>query len=146
MVRLYAGSIVETRRFGKIPTAPETSRNRIMADDATNAQNWRPGISEDKLLNSHFVRAGYKVWGAGKIYHGAEDRGGDWTDYFPGSRGKPALHPSARDDGVGGIKFGPLACSDEEMSDHGVVDYGIAYHAPAHAPYVRVHIRPGSGA
>ena len=30
------------RRFGKIPTAPETSRNRIIADDATNAQNSRP--------------------------------------------------------------------------------------------------------
>jgi polysaccharide chain length determinant protein (PEP-CTERM system associated) len=44
-----------------------------------NGQNWRPGIAEQKLLNTHFARAGYRVFGAGKIYHGASDRGGDWT-------------------------------------------------------------------
>jgi arylsulfatase A-like enzyme len=90
-----------------------------------NSQNWRPGISEDKLLNSHFVRAGYRVYGAGKIYHGAFDRGGDWTDYFAGKGGKLQLHPSAKNDGVGGIKFAPLANSDEEMPDYGVVSYGL---------------------
>jgi arylsulfatase A-like enzyme len=94
----------------------------------TNAQNWRPGISEEKLLNSHFVRAGYQVYGAGKIYHGAADRGGDWTDYFPGTEGKKdlKLDPSAPNDGVGTIKFGPLANTDEEMPDYGVVNYGLA--------------------
>jgi arylsulfatase A-like enzyme len=91
-----------------------------------NSQNWRPGISEDKLLNSHYARAGYRVYGAGKIYHGAGDRGGVWDDYFTGEKnGVLKLHPSARDDGVGGIKFGPLANSDEEMPDYAVVSYGI---------------------
>jgi len=90
-----------------------------------NSQNWRPGITEDKLLNSHFFRSGYQVFGAGKIYHGAGDRGGDWTDYFPGTGGPLKLHPSANDDGVGGIKFGPLANTDEEMPDYGVVSYCI---------------------
>jgi arylsulfatase A-like enzyme len=92
-----------------------------------NGQNWRPGISEDKLLNSHFARVGYRVYGAGKIYHGAGDRGGHWDDYFAGDGqgGKLGLklHPTAKDDGVGGIKFGPLACSDEEMPDYGMVSY-----------------------
>ena len=73
-----------------------------------NNQNWRPGISEDKLLNSHFARAGYRIYGAGKIYHGAGDRGGHWDDYFPGRGGALKLHPSAKDDGVGSLKFGPL--------------------------------------
>ena len=91
-----------------------------------NSQNWRPGISEDKLLNSHFARAGYRVYGAGKIYHGAGDRGGAWDDYFPGEKsGALTLHPSAKDDGVGGIKFGPLANADEEMPDYAVVSYGL---------------------
>ena len=90
-----------------------------------NAQNWRPGISEDKLLNSHFVRAGYRVFGSGKIYHGAGDRGGDWTDYFVPPGGDLKLHPSAKDDGVGGIKFGPLANRDEEMPDYHVATYCI---------------------
>ena len=89
-----------------------------------NGQNWRPGISEDKLLNSHFARAGYRVYGAGKIYHGAADRGGDWTDYFPGEGGT-RRHPDAKDDGVGGIRFYPLANSDEEMPDYSVVSYGL---------------------
>jgi arylsulfatase A-like enzyme len=91
----------------------------------TNAQNWRPGISEDKLLNSHFARAGYRVYGAGKIYHGAGDRGGQWDDYFPGKGGRLQRHPLAKDEGVGDIAFSPLANTDEEMTDYGVVSYGI---------------------
>ncbi len=91
-----------------------------------NGQDWRQSISEDKLLNTAFARAGYRVYGAGKIYHGAADRGGDWTDYFTGEGGsKLQPHPSAKDDGVGGIKFAPLANSDEEMPDYKVVSYGI---------------------
>ena len=91
-----------------------------------NEQNWRPGISEDKLLNSHFSRAGYRVYGAGKIYHGAGDRGGVWDDYFAGDKQAGLkLHPTAKDDGVGGIKFGPLDNTDEEMPDYGVISYGL---------------------
>lgn len=89
-----------------------------------NSQNWRPGIREDKLLNSQFARAGYRVYGAGKIYHGPGDRGGEWTDYFPG-KGETHRHPDAKDNGVGGIQFYPLANSDEEMPDYSVVSYGL---------------------
>lgn len=89
-----------------------------------NGQNWRPGIKEDLLLNSHFAKAGYGVFGAGKIYHGAGDRGGHWDDYFP-SNGQTVRHPDAKDDGVGGIAFYPLASKDEEMPDYKVVSYGL---------------------
>jgi arylsulfatase A-like enzyme len=89
-----------------------------------NGQNWRPGISDDKLLNTHFARHGYRVYGAGKIYHGAADRGGHWDDYFAG-RGAQRRHPEAKDGGVGGIQFYPLANSDEEMADYGAVSYGL---------------------
>lgn len=90
-----------------------------------NDQNWRPGISEDKLLNSHLAKNGYAVFGAGKIYHGAGDRGGHFDEYFPGKGGPMKLHPEAKNDGVGGIKFAPLAGTDEEMADHGVVTWCI---------------------
>ena len=90
-----------------------------------NNQDWRPGISEDKLLNSHLAKNGYAVFGAGKIYHGAGDRGGHFDEYFPGKGGPMKLHPDAKDDGVGGIKFAPLAGTDEEMADHGVVTWCI---------------------
>lgn len=89
-----------------------------------NDQNWRPGISEDKLLNSQFFKAGYRVYGAGKIYHGAGDRGGDWTDYFDGN-GTTQRHPDAKDEGVGSLRFYPLANRDEEMPDYSVVNYGL---------------------
>ena len=95
-----------------------------------NNQPWGPGISKDKLLNTHFAQHGYRVYGAGKIYHSSE-RGGTWTDYHTGGgKGGGAkkaltLHPSAKDDGVGGIKFGPLANTDEDMPDHATVDYCI---------------------
>jgi arylsulfatase A-like enzyme len=88
-----------------------------------NEQNWRPGISEDKLLNTQFAKAGYDVFGAGKIYHGAPDRGGEWTDYFPGDR--PRLEDKQELDGVGGLQFAKLKLRDEDMSDYGVVSYGL---------------------
>jgi arylsulfatase A-like enzyme len=89
-----------------------------------NGQNWRRGITQDKLLNTHFAWAGYRVYGAGKIYHGAADRGGDWTDYFDG-HAQTQPHPDAKNSGVGGIKFYPLATRDEEMPDYKVVSYGL---------------------
>jgi arylsulfatase A-like enzyme len=89
-----------------------------------NGQNWRAGVSEDKLLNSHFARAGYRVYGAGKIYHGAADRGGTWTDYFPGM-GNTHRHADAANDGVGSLRFYPATEQDEEMPDYKVVSYGL---------------------
>jgi arylsulfatase A-like enzyme len=89
-----------------------------------NGQNWRPGIKEEILLNSHLAKNGYSVFGCGKIYHGAGDRGGHWDDYFAGN-GATQKHPDAKDTGVGGIQFYPLANSDEEMPDYKVVSYGL---------------------
>lgn len=128
--RLAKQGVTFTRAYCTAP-ACNPSRASLMSGQRPsttgcylNSQNWRPGISEDKLLNSHFAKAGYRVYGAGKIYHGAADRGGEWTDYFPG-KGTPKRHPDAKDDGVGGIQFYPVAESDEEMPDYGVVSYGI---------------------
>jgi arylsulfatase A-like enzyme len=130
--RLAKMGVTFTRAYCTAP-ACNPSRASLMSGQRpsttgcyTNDQNWRPGISEDKLLNSHFMRHGYRVYGSGKIYHGSYDRGGDWTDYFTGAGKKtPARHPSAKDDGVGGIAFYPLAGDDADMPDHAVTDYCI---------------------
>lgn len=90
-----------------------------------NGQNWRPGISEDLLLNTVLSKNGYRVYGAGKIYHGAGDRGGLFDDYFAGKDGNRKGRPDAKDNGVGGISFAPLACADEDMPDHAVVSWCI---------------------
>jgi arylsulfatase A-like enzyme len=128
---LAAEGVTFTRAYCSAP-ACNPSRASLMSGQRpsstgcyTNAQNWRPGISEDKLLNTHFAENGYAVFGAGKIYHGAGDRGGHWDDYFAGDRGGLQRHPDAADDGVGGIKFYPVANTDEEMPDYKAVSYGL---------------------
>ena len=91
-----------------------------------NSQDWKPAISEDKLLNTTMMKAGYDVYGAGKIYHGGFGHGQKWTEYFSKEGGSAMRRdPSAKDDGVGGIKFSPLANTDEDMPDYKVVTYGI---------------------
>lgn len=90
-----------------------------------NGQNWRPGISEDLLLNTVLSKNGYRVYGAGKIYHGAADRGGLFDDYFMGKGGNRKGRSDGKDHGVGGISFAPLACTDEDMPDHAVVSWCI---------------------
>src|SRR5687767_2120823 len=99
--RLAKQGVTFTRAYCNAP-ACNPSRASLMSGQRPsttgcylNGQNWRPGISEDKLLNTHFARAGYRVYGAGKIYHGAGDRGGEWSDYFPG-KGNTQRHPDAK--------------------------------------------------
>ena len=128
--RLAASGVTFTRAYCTAP-ACNPSRASLMSGQRPsstgcylNGQNWRPGISEEKLLNSHFAKAGYRIYGAGKIYHGPADRGGHWDEYFAGT-GKARKHPSAVNDGVGGIKFYPLASTDEDMPDYSVVSYGL---------------------
>jgi arylsulfatase A-like enzyme len=91
-----------------------------------NSQDWRPYVSTDKLLNTTFLNAGYEVYGAGKIYHGSYGNTDQWSEFFSKSGGgKVRRHPTAKNDGVGGIKFSPLANADEDMPDYKNVSYGI---------------------
>ena len=91
-----------------------------------NGQDWTRVIGQDKTLTTQFLQAGYDVFGAGKIYHSSLHRDGEWTEYFaPSERPQLHLHPSAKNDGVSGIKFGPLANDDQDMPDYKVVSYGL---------------------
>lgn len=90
-----------------------------------NAQDWRPVIATDKLLNTTFLNAGYHVFGAGKIYHGSYGNTDQWSDFFGRTGGQAKRHPSAKNDGVGGIKFYPLQGDDSQMPDFQSVSFGI---------------------
>jgi arylsulfatase A-like enzyme len=90
-----------------------------------NSQDWRPHISTDKVLNKTFLDAGYNVFGTGKIYHGSYGDTEHWTEFFKKTDGKLKRHPSAKDNGVGGIAFYPLEGNDEDMPDYKSVSYGI---------------------
>ena len=89
-----------------------------------NSDDWRTVIPPEKTLISTFRKAGYLTLGSGKIYHGGYDRTSEWEDYLE-NEGKSGPLP-AGDKGVGGIRFGVIEADDSELSDHKIVDYGIA--------------------
>ncbi|HEY4262934.1 MAG TPA: sulfatase [Schlesneria sp.] len=88
----------------------------------TNNNDWRPTISEDLPLTTTFRKAGYDVVGAGKIYHESFARRSEWNDFLANPGKDPV--PTG-DTGVGGIKFAPLDCKDEDLREWKVVNYGI---------------------
>lgn len=90
-----------------------------------NNVDFRPIVPPAKMLTSAFRDAGYFVHGSGKIYHEAYRRRDEWDDYLDKERRDP--RPAAgQSEGVGGIKFAPLDCRDDQLSDWGIADYGIA--------------------
>lgn len=87
-----------------------------------NDDDWRPVIPEEKTLPTTFRKAGYEVLGSGKIYHGGFDRKSEWSEY-PAEKKNDPKPPG--NDGVGGIKFAPLDCKDEDLSDWQIANYAI---------------------
>lgn len=91
-----------------------------------NGQDWRRVVPAERTLVTTFRRAGYRTLGAGKIYHGGFDRHEEWDDYLQReTQASVPRHASANGDGVGGIKFAPLDCRDEDLADWSIVQYGI---------------------
>lgn len=92
-----------------------------------NGQAWSPSIKRDQVITTQFIKAGYRVVGAGKIFHGSARRPGEWTEYFePKGKARLQLDPSAKPDGgVDVLRFGPLANRDDEMPDYRAVSYAI---------------------
>jgi arylsulfatase A-like enzyme len=96
-----------------------------------NQVDWRPHIAREKTLITHFRSNGYVTLGAGKAYHGSFDREEEWDEYGV-ERRKPCKLLNAND-GVGGIKFSPVDCGDDGISDYSIADYGIAQLERKHA-------------
>ncbi len=95
-----------------------------------NNNDWRPAVPEEQTLTHAFRGAGYFVAGAGKIYHEAYKRLEDWDDYLRAEErtagGKAKKQSKAEvDGGVGGIKFAPLDCADDELPDYHITSYAI---------------------
>jgi len=90
-----------------------------------NYQDWTAALAVSTTLPAQFLAAGYDVFGAGKIYHSSIYRPGEWTDHFDPEHVKLKRDPSARNDGVGGIKFYPVTNAPEEMPDFLSVSWAI---------------------
>ncbi|HZO86284.1 MAG TPA: sulfatase, partial [Verrucomicrobiae bacterium] len=88
-----------------------------------NAIDFRPHITPEQTLNSHFRKHGYFVAGAGKIYHGGGGRINEWDDYMRGGAGEPK--GKLEDRSAGPIKFGVLDCDDSELGDYRIASWII---------------------
>lgn len=95
-----------------------------------NGQDWRRVVPEELPLTTTFRRAGYYVCGAGKIYHESYKRRSEWDDYLEDAGRDP--EPQG-DTGVGGIRFAPLDCGDEDLREWKIVNYGIDQLRKQHA-------------
>ncbi|HUQ69417.1 MAG TPA: sulfatase [Planctomycetaceae bacterium] len=92
-----------------------------------NGQDWKKAIPKEQTLTTQFLNAGYNVYGAGKIYHSSDHRDGEWTDYAKDGGDPKTFAKSAKNDGVGGIKFAPLDCEDSDMQDYRTVSFGLEH-------------------
>ena len=85
-----------------------------------NSNPWRPVLPKVITLARHFKDNGYFCGGFGKVYHGRYADPSDWDIWHaaPGDRRKASPEKHLGDGGVGGIRFGPLSNTDEQMIDH----------------------------
>jgi arylsulfatase A-like enzyme len=88
-----------------------------------NPDDYRPHIRPEQTLNSHFRANGYRVTGAGKIYHGGGGRRSEWDDYAKptGDRRVEVLEREA----VGALKWAMLEGGDDVLNDFHTVSYCI---------------------
>lgn len=126
--RLAANGLSFTRSYCAAPSC-NPSRAALMSGLRPgqsgvygNNDDWRRVLDEKLALTTTFRNAGYYVAGAGKIYHEAYRRPGEWDDYLE----KSAKEPSPPGDkGVGGIRFGAVDANDEDLREWNIVQYGI---------------------
>ena len=88
-----------------------------------NSNDYRPHIDSAKTLNVHFRKHGYRMIGAGKIYHGRFERRKDWDQYFK-PKGVPQKGVISQSD-FNGVKWSILKGGDETVGDTQTVDFCI---------------------
>lgn len=88
-----------------------------------NPNDYRPHIPSDRTLNVWFRKHGYRVTGAGKIYHGRFERFGDWDDYLKRPKVKSAGFYSKSNHN--GITYSVLKGGDDTVADYFTVNYCI---------------------
>jgi len=89
-----------------------------------NGQNYAQAFKPDVCLPMQFKNAGYRTMAAGKIYHGGPGDASQWDEIGRPGRGDAKPKPG-QNTGVGGIKFAPLDCNDDEMADWGIATFAV---------------------
>jgi arylsulfatase A-like enzyme len=96
-----------------------------------NPQPWRksPVLADAVTIPQHFIAHGYRVTGAGKIYHGAFPDPPSWHEYFPSQQNNKPDDPLPPNRPLNGIPktdqfdWGPVDAPDEQMGDWKVADW-----------------------
>lgn len=127
--RLAQRGVSFARAYCAVP-ACEPSRAALMHGQRPwttacyyNGDGWKALLSEGNGLSAQFLKAGYHVAGAGKIYHGDEYFKSEWSEYMP--------HNKAMEHGKGVDKyegyFTPVEhdLKDEDIGDWHAVNYCI---------------------
>lgn len=87
-----------------------------------NGDDYRPHLPQERMLNAHFRANGYRVVGAGKIYHGRYGIGTEWDDYLERKSDEAVAIVSKN---VGGIRWAQLKGDDSVVNDYATVSYCI---------------------
>jgi arylsulfatase A-like enzyme len=119
--RAYCASPVCNPSRTALMTGLRSSSSAVYGNDVNRA---RTPCKDVVPLNTHFRNNGYRVVGAGKIYHGDGDQWGEWDEYAK-VRGHELLPATGENEGVGGIRFAPSDGTDEETHDFHTVEYCI---------------------
>jgi arylsulfatase A-like enzyme len=91
-----------------------------------------PALANAVSLGQHFIANGYRVMGAGKIYHTAYPDAATWQEYFPSQRknkpddARPAKLPANGIPNTGNFDWGEVHAPFEQMGDAQVVDWCAA--------------------
>ncbi len=88
-----------------------------------NGDKWKTILPEGQGLTAPFLRAGYRVSGAGKIYHGDQYFPSEWTEYMDSTGLSAAGRGVGKDDGFHQPMTHDL--KDEDISDWQTVNYCI---------------------
>jgi arylsulfatase A-like enzyme/fermentation-respiration switch protein FrsA (DUF1100 family) len=132
--RLAARGVVFTRAYCAAP-ACNPSRAGVLCGVRPstsgvyhNDNPWRRALPAAVTLPQHFRAHGYRVAGAGKIFHGGQNDRASWDEYFrqpadPMPPGRPlnGLPQAAHFD------WGAVDAPDEAMGDHRVVAWASEY-------------------
>jgi len=93
-----------------------------------NSNPWRPQMPDAVTLPQHFMAHGYKVHGAGKIFHGRFKDPQSWHVYMsrPGDPA-PKKRPANGIPNTAHFDWGPVDEDDDAMGDTQVTNFGIEF-------------------
>ncbi len=127
--RLAKQGVTFTRAYCAVP-ACEPSRAALMSGRRpwttscyNNGDLWKECLTEGEQLSAQFLKAGYYVGGAGKIYHSGAYFPGEWTEYMDDKGLSSTGEGVAKDEGF----HLPLKhdLKDEDLMDWHTVNWCI---------------------